>query len=162
MAWVTFGETIAAGLCLCGCPLCHAARQDVWLTGDCSVQDGIYALGKAHMRSTPSPRIFPNVAFETVPMFVLLTMALSRPFKEDRLALPLSTSLSSRRSVVRCPWLCAPHVVSQASQHFRPSEKKATCEGCFARQSICSVVSLHSGMSRAVHLQEFSKVDVDH
>ena len=54
----------------------------------CSVQDGIYALGKAHMRSTPSLRSFPNVAFETVPMFVRLTMALSRPFKEDRLALP--------------------------------------------------------------------------
>ena len=54
-----------------------------------------------------------------------------------------------------------PHVVSQASQHFRSSEKQATCEGCFALQSICSVVSLHSGMSRAVHPQEFSNVDVD-
>ena len=35
-----------------------------------SVQDSIYALGKAHMRSTPSLRSFLNVAFETVPMFV--------------------------------------------------------------------------------------------
>ena len=35
-----------------------------------SVQDGIYALGKAHMLSTPSLRRFPNVAFETVQMFV--------------------------------------------------------------------------------------------
>ena len=34
-------------------------------------------------------------------------MAVSRPFKEDRPALPLSTPLSSRRSMVRCPWLCA-------------------------------------------------------
>ena len=59
-----------------------------------SVQDDIYALGKAHMRSTPSLRSFPNVAFETVPVFVLLTMALSRPFMEDRLALSLSTPLS--------------------------------------------------------------------
>ena len=50
---------------------------------------------------------FPNVAFETVPMFVWLTMAFPRPFKEDRLALPLSTPLSSRRSMVWCPWLCA-------------------------------------------------------
>ena len=50
--------------------------------------------------------------------------------------------------------LC-PQVVSQASHHFRSSEKHATCEGCFARQSVCSVVSLHSGMSRAVHPQEF-------
>jgi len=35
-----------------------------------SVQDGIYALGKAHMRSTPSLKSFPNVALETVPMLV--------------------------------------------------------------------------------------------
>ena len=35
-----------------------------------SVQDGICALGKAHMRSTPSLRSFPGVAFEMVPMFV--------------------------------------------------------------------------------------------
>ena len=34
--------------------------------------------------------------------------------------------------------LC-PQVVSQAPQHFRSSETQATCEGCFARQSICSV-----------------------
>ena len=53
-----------------------------------------------------------------------------------------------------------PQVVSQASQHFISSEKQATCDGCFARQSVCSVISLHSGMFRAVHPQEFSKVDV--
>ena len=57
--------------------------------------------------------------------------------------------------------LC-PQVVSQASQHLRSSEKQATFEGCFACQSICSVISLQSGMSRAVHPQEFSKVHVDH
>ena len=57
--------------------------------------------------------------------------------------------------------LC-PKVASQASQHFRPSENQATCEGCSALQSVCSVISLPSGMSRAVHPQEFSKVDVDH
>ena len=32
--------------------------------------DGIYAFGKAHMRSTASLRSSPNVAFETVPMLV--------------------------------------------------------------------------------------------
>ena len=32
--------------------------------------NGIYALGKAHMLSTPSLRGFSNVSFETVPMFV--------------------------------------------------------------------------------------------
>ena len=35
-----------------------------------SVQDGIYELGKAYMRSTPSLRSFPIVALETVPMLV--------------------------------------------------------------------------------------------
>ena len=35
-----------------------------------SVIDGIDAIGKTHMRSTPSLRSFPNVALETVPMFV--------------------------------------------------------------------------------------------
>ena len=44
---------------------------------------------------------------------------------EDRLVLPLSTPFSSRRSP-HCP-----QVVSQAPQHFRTSEKQATCEGCF-------------------------------
>jgi len=115
-----------------------------------SVQDGIYALGKAHMRSTPSLRGFPNVAFETVPMFVWLTMALSRPFKEDRLALPLS-HLSSPGDQW-CDILgFVPTGISQASQHFRSSEKQATCEGCFPSQSVCSVISLHSSMSRAVY-----------
>ena len=33
-----------------------------------SIQDGIYALGKVHIRSTPSLGGFPNVAFETVGM----------------------------------------------------------------------------------------------
>ena len=63
-----------------------------------SVQNGIHALGKAHtiMHSTPSLRGSPNVAFETVPVFVSLTMVVCRPFKKDRLALPFCTPLSSR------------------------------------------------------------------
>ena len=73
-----------------------------------SVEDGIYALGKAHMRSTASLRRFPNVAFETVLMFVWLTMALSCSFKEDRLALPVPMPLYFRRPMaVWSPWLCA-------------------------------------------------------
>ena len=35
-----------------------------------SAQDGIYALGKAHMRSTTSLRNFPDVTFEMVLLFV--------------------------------------------------------------------------------------------
>ena len=72
------------------------------------IQDGIYVLGKAHnMHSTSSFISFPNIAFETILLFVWLTMALSQPFKKDRLVLPLSTPLSSMRSMVWCPWLCA-------------------------------------------------------
>ena len=71
----------------------------------------------------------------------------SCPFKEDCLVFPLSTPLSSRRSMVWCPRLCACRF--QAPQHFISSKKQVTCEGCFAPRSICSV-------------QEFSKVDVDH
>ena len=44
-------------------------------------------------------------------------------------------------------------VVSQVSQHFRSSEKQATCEGFFARQSSCLFIYFHSSMSRAVHPQ---------
>ena len=51
------------------------------------------------MRSTPSRRSFPNVAFETVPMFVWLTMALSRPVRKDRLVLPLSTYASPLQAI---------------------------------------------------------------
>ena len=35
-----------------------------------SVQDGTYALGKAHMCSTPLSELFPMLPFKTVPMFV--------------------------------------------------------------------------------------------
>ena len=64
------------------------------------------------MRSAPSLRGFSNVAFETVPVFVWLTMALSRPFKEDCLA--IIQAIDGVMSLALCP-----QVVSQASQHFR-------------------------------------------
>ena len=54
--------------------------------------------------------------------------------------------------------LC-PQVEFQAPQHFISSETQATCEVCFSRESVCSVVSLHSSMSRAVHPLECSKLD---
>ena len=73
---------------------------------------------------------FPSTDLETIPMFVCLMMALS--------------SLEGRQSSALCP-----HVVSQAAQHFRSTERQATCDGCFSCYSICSVISLHSGMSTA-------------
>ena len=109
------------------------------------------------MRSTPSHRRFPNVPFETVSVFVWLTVALSRPFEEDRLAIAsLLQAIDGVMSLALCPL-----VVSQAPQHFRSCEKEAACEGFFAHQSICSVISLNPGMSRAVHPHEFWKVDID-
>ena len=48
---------------------------------------------------------------------------------------------------------------SSKLQIFREA---STYEGSFACQSICSVISLHSGMSAAVYPQVFLKVDVNH
>ena len=53
-------------------------------------------------------------------------------------------------------------VVSQAPQHSRSSVTQTIWDGCMAHQSICLVISLHSGMSRAAHPQRFSKVDAKH
>ena len=110
-------------------------------------------LGKAYTRSIRSLRSFPNTAFETVPMFVWLTMALVCPFKEDHLV--FHASLLQAIDSVMSLALCL-QTVSQASQHFRSSEKQATCESCFACQHICSVISLHSSMSKAVPPLEYN------
>ena len=95
--------------------------------------------------SEVSPRL------PTVPMFVRRTMAICRPFKEDRLALPVSTPFSSRRSMVcECAWLCACRYCLKVLNTLDLPRSKP-CGACFARQSICLVISLHSGMSRVVH-----------
>ena len=62
-----------------------------------SVQDGVsYALGKAHMRSTPSLRGFsPSVAFETLSDRRWPSLVLSRKIVESFVFLA-----SSRRSMV--------------------------------------------------------------
>ena len=81
-----------------------------------------------------------------------LTMAHTRTFKGEHQALSLSMLPSSRRSTGVVFMALCPQVVSQSPQHFRASEIQATFDGFFARQSVCSVISLHSGMSRAVQL----------
>ena len=52
--------------------------------------------------------------------------------------------------------------VSQAPQHFRSSKVQVICDGCFAQQFICSVISFDSDISKTIHPQEFLKVDVQH
>ena len=97
---------------ICSSSVCRAAATGPLCTLFLSsVQDGICVLGKDHIYifilCTP-PHLsfisFPNIAFETVPVFVGLVMALSHPFrfKEDCLACPLSLPLSSRQSVEWC------------------------------------------------------------
>ena len=46
-------------------------------------------------------------------------------------------------------------VESQAPQHFRSSKMQAICDGSFARQSVCLVVSLYSGMPKSQAPQHF-------
>ena len=70
-----------------------------------SAQDGIVALGKAHTRSTRSPRSLPKVALETVPIFVSLNTDRSRPWRVECRPLPFSTPLSFRRSMLSCSGL---------------------------------------------------------
>ena len=66
-----------------------------------SVQGDICALGKAHnMRSAPFLRNSASVALEIVPMFVWLTMCLSRPFSDDHRLLPFWMPLSWSRLVL--------------------------------------------------------------
>ena len=84
------------------------------------------------MRSMPSLRSIPNIAFKTVPMFVWLMMALSRPAKDYHWALPLSVPLSSRLIDCVMPLALRPQVIFQAPQHFRSSKTQTTCDGCFS------------------------------
>ena len=72
--------------------------------------------------------VYPNVAFEIVPMFVWPTMVLSRPFQAVRPTLPLSTPLSSRWSM--CAWWL-PVSLSAQSYPFTP-----VCPGQYTHRSL--------------------------
>ena len=58
-----------------------------------------------HLLSIPSPGSSSVLPLKQFSMWVWLTMALSRPCKEDRWVLPQATPLTSRRSTVWCPRL---------------------------------------------------------
>ena len=68
-----------------------------------SVQDGIYTLGKAHMHFMPSLRSFSSVASEIVPVSMAFSFV-----KKDRQALPLSTPISTWRSISALSFLLTP------------------------------------------------------
>jgi len=87
---------------------------------------------KARMHSTPSLRSFPNVAFETVPMFHLID---DGPLLSHQRRL----SSASLHQVINGLALYL-QVVSQAPQHLSSSKKQVTCEGCFACLSICLAI----------------------
>ena len=107
------------------------------------------------MCSILSLKSFPNIAFEMVPVVVRLTV---KSF-QGRLAITAKWSFLQVISGVMSLVLGL-QVVSQAPQHLRSSKTHATCDGCFARQSVCLVISLHSGMFRAVCPLGFLKVNV--
>ena len=95
------------------------------------------------MRSTPSLRSFPNVALWNSSNVRPTNDGPFSSFKKEfsSSASPFHACLRQALDGVMFLALC-PQVVSQAPQHFRSSETQATCDGCFARQSICSVISL--------------------
>ena len=97
-----------------------------------SVPDSIYALGKAHMRSTTHEN-FPDVAFKIVPSFVWMTRTHTRAFKEDRRALLFHSYVPLLQAIedVMHYFVC-PQAVSQVPQHFRSFEMQASSDDCFA------------------------------
>ena len=111
-----------------------------------SVQGGIYTLGKAYIRSTPSLRSSPDDTSGTVPNVHLTDNGSSSSFPgRSPSASSFHASLQLIGGVLSLA-LC-PQVVSQAPQHFRSSETQATYDGCFSSQFIDSVILLHSGTS---------------
>ena len=96
-------------------------------------------------------------------------MTISRPFKEDRLALPFP-----RLSHPGDRWCCvvgfvpagsvsssSPLQIIQHTKHLRCLMRSLLLLLFLSRQSICSVISLDPGISRTIHPQEFSKVKVE-
>ena len=121
-----------------------------------SVQDGIYAFGKSPYTLHPDSQNFPQrCLWQGSSVHVtddgLLSSFRARSSSASLFHASLLQAIGGVMSLVLCPQLA-----SQAPQHFRSSQKQATCEGCFARQCICSVISPHSGMSREVHPQKFT------
>ena len=136
--------------CKWSCSLCASyslQMPTVSMTGRLLL-DGFYSIrfsSKWYLDIWKGPDVlhpicwFPQHCLEAVPMFIWLVH--SHPFKEDCQALP--------------PQL---QVVSRAPWNLWFSEMQATtCNGCFAHQSVCSVISLDSSFSRAAPSTGVSK-----
>ena len=89
-----------------------------------SVQEGIYALGKSHMRSTPSLRSFPKRCLWNSSNVLLidddpLSSFQGRSSSGSSFHASLLQAIDGVMSLALCP-----QVVSQAPQHFRSSRSK--------------------------------------
>ena len=82
---------------------------------------------------------------------VCLTIDPSRPSKKDRLALPLSTPLSSRRSMMPLASIVPP------CKCLKLLNTSSHLWWVLCPPSIWSVICLHSGMSREVHCSSFHR-----
>ena len=111
-----------------------------------SGQDGNYVCGKVHMHSILSQK-FPQRCLWNSPNVRLIDNGPLSSFQEGFLS--ASSFRDSLLQVINGAMFLAlsPRVMSQAPQHFRSSKMQAIYDGYFPNQSICLVISLHSGMS---------------
>ena len=103
-------------------PRQQSAQISILAVTHISVQNGIYALGKVHMRTTLSLSSYSNIDFETVPMFIGVTMALPRSVKDWRSSSASAFYASLLQTVDGVVFLAlCPQVVSQVPQYCRSS-----------------------------------------
>ena len=94
----------------------------MWVSVSVSAQDGILALGKAHMRSAPSLSSLPKVALETVPIFAWLKTDRSGPGRMECQPLPFSLVMWS---VCRIPRSLQKHHISSSILQWTPDVVKS-------------------------------------
>ena len=107
------------------------------------------------MRSTPSLRSFPKVAFETISGVCLTDDGPLSSF-QGRSSSVSSFHASLLQVIVGLMSLAAlcSQIVSQAPQHFSSSETQVISEGCLARhgQFLYSVIFHHSGAEGSLRI----------
>ena len=113
-----------------------------------SDQDGSSALAKAHMRSTASLRRFHGTAFETLPMLVCLTTALSHFFKADRerCCASLCQAIDGMMFLALCPQIAFP----THRQIFRDASRLR----CLLCPPACSGQNIHRSLQSGMKYYE--------